>query len=319
MVEAAPVERSNGGIRKDFYTVAEAAKALGVGQRRILEMLKTREIAGERDPTSSLWRISAHAVHELAPKKPADTAEPSAVEDDTVEVRVTEETQATEGRVDSEEPLLVSQPPGEDPTGSFSEQPTEEAQELIGESERLNEDLQLEQQAEKVAWQEEKESLLATADRERQRAEALQEDVARLRSELRTVRERLGELERLSERLQLEQQAEKVAWQEEKVALLAAANREHQRIEALQKEVARLNNELKESRELTSKLKGVHERLRHEQQAETGAWQEEKEFLLATLDRERQHVEVLKQEVQNLTAELETRRRRRSWWRLRRK
>ncbi len=319
MGEVAPVERSNVGIRKDFYTVSEAAKVLGVGQRRILQMLKTREIAGERDPTSSLWKISAHAVHELAPKKPADTAEPPAVEDDTVEVRVTEERQATEETVDSEEPLLPSQPPGEDPTIRSSEEAAEETQELIGESEGLNEDLQLEQQAEKVAWQEEKESLLATADRERQRAQALQEAVARLRSELRTVRERLGESERLNGRLQLEQQAEKVAWQEEKVALLAAANLEHQRIEALQKEVARLNNELKESRELTSKLEGVNERLRDEQQAEKGAWQEEKEFLLATLDRERQHVEVLKEEVQNLTAELETRRRKRSWWRLRRK
>ena len=54
--------------------------------------------------------------------------------------------------------------------------------------ERLNKRLQVEQQTEKAAWQEERESLLAATDRQRQYAEELREEVERLSTELETER-----------------------------------------------------------------------------------------------------------------------------------
>lgn len=322
MDEAALVKRSNGGVRKGFYTVSEAAEVLGIGQRRVLEMLETKEIEGERDPTTSRWKISKHAVHELALEKPTHTKEPLLSEDlpntekDTVELRAAEKTRATEETADNEEPPLASQPPREDPTKRSSEQSAREARERVGESEALNERLQLEQQTEKTAWQEEKESLLATADRADQRAEALQEEVAGLRIELETSRERTGELVSLNERLQHQHEADKTSWQEERISLLAAANREHQHAKALQKEVTKLSTELEESWELTSRLEQLNDRLQHEQQAEKADWREKKESLLAALDRERQHAEELRREVDRLSLALETERRKPSWRRL---
>src|SRR3954470_7607900 len=74
--EAGRVERDNSGVRQGFYSVSEAAKVLGVGQRRILELLDTKQIEGERDPTTSRWKISKHAVHELAPEELPDIEQP---------------------------------------------------------------------------------------------------------------------------------------------------------------------------------------------------------------------------------------------------
>ena len=188
MDEAGPVKRNSGGVRKGFYTVSEAAGVLGVGQRRILEMLETKEIEGERDPTSSRWKISKHAVHELAPEESLDTKQPLLTEEDTVKLRVAEETQATEETADNEEPLLASQPPREVPTERSSERSAGETRERIGELEALNERLQHEQRAKKADWREKKESLLAALDRERQHAEELQREVEMLSAELETER-----------------------------------------------------------------------------------------------------------------------------------
>ena len=248
MHRAGPAERNNGDVKKDFYTVSEAAKVLGVGQRRILEMLETKKIEGERDPISGRWKISKHAVRELAPEQPTDAEEPPVKEEDTVELQVPEETQATKQTAHNEEPLLGSRSTREDSTEKSSEQSAEEGQELVGELQRLNERLQREQQAEKAAWQEEKESLLAAVHRERQHAGALQEEVARLHTELRTLRERISESERSNDRLQAKQQAEKAAWQEEKESLLDAADRERRHAEVLQGEVKKLSAELETER-----------------------------------------------------------------------
>ena len=262
MDEAGPVKRNSGGVRKGFYTVSEAAGVLGVGQRRILEMLETKEIEGERDPASSRWRISKRAIHGLAPEEPPATKEPPLSEEppvtdqDTVELQVAEEAQATEELVDNEELLFASQPPREAPTERSSEDSTEE------------------------------------------------------------TRERIGELERLYERLQYQQEAEKASWQVAKRALLAAANREQQLNEALQKEVTKLRTELEESWGLTSKLEGLNDRLQHSQQAQRAEWRKERESLLAALDRERQHAEELQGEVQRLRDELQTERKKPSWRRL---
>ncbi len=259
MDEAGRVESNNSNDRKGFYTVAEAAKVLGVGQRRILEMLETNEIEGERDPISSRWKIAKHAADELASEEPSDTTipllteKPPDTEKETTELLVPEETQATEEKSQTEKPLLTNQLPREDPTEKSSERSAEE------------------------------------------------------------LRERIDELERLNERLRLEQEAEKAAWKKEKEALLAAVNRELQHVEALQKEVARLNAKLEETWGFTSKLESLNERLRLEQQDERAVWQEQKESLLAAADRERRHAEELQEEVEGLTAELETERRKGFW------
>jgi phage I-like protein len=123
--------------------------------------------------------------------------------------------------------------------------------------EHLNDRLQLEQQTEKSAWEEERGSLLAAADLERQHAEELQEEeVQRLHTELETLQERIDELESLNDRLQLEQQTERSAWQEERESLLAAADLERQHAEELREEVERLSTELE-----TERSKGFVRRL----------------------------------------------------------
>ncbi len=165
-------------------------------------MVETKKLEGERDPTSSRWKISIHAVHQLATEESLDTKQPlltenaAVSEEDTVELRVSEETQSTKEKSDTEQSLLANQPPREDPTERFSEQSEEHLWEHIDELEHLNDRLQVEQQTEKAAWQEERESLLAAADRERQYTEELREEVERLSTELETER-RKGFVQRL--------------------------------------------------------------------------------------------------------------------------
>lgn len=256
MDEAIRAQRNNIGVSKGFYTVSEAAKVLGVGQRRVLEMVETKELEGERDPTSSRWKISMQAVQELAAEESLDTKQPlltenaAVTEEDTVELQVSEERQSTE------EPLLTNQPPREDPTERFSEQSEEHLWERINELEQLHKRLQVEQQTEKAAWQEERGSLLTAANRGLQHNEELQKEVAGLTTELGASQERIDELERLNKRLQVEQQTEKAAWQEERESLLAAADRERQHAEELREEVERLSTELE-----TERGKGFVQRL----------------------------------------------------------
>jgi DNA repair exonuclease SbcCD ATPase subunit len=313
------VQRSNSsGAGKGFYTLPEAAKVLEVGQRRILQMLETKELEGEQDPVSDRWKIAKHAVDKLAPEEPPDAKEPPLTESlpvsekDTAELPVAEETLATEERPDTQKPLRANQQPQNDVTEKSSEQHTEEIREPIEALERL----EGEQQAEKAAWQEEKEHLLATADRERQHAKALQEEIERLSAELASLRERKGELESVNEHLQREQQAEKATWKQEKGALLAAANRELQHTEELQKEITRLRSELEDTWGLAGKLEQVNERLKLEQQAEEAAWQEEKRTLLAEVHEDREHAEALQEEVERLSTELEAERSKGLWRRL---
>lgn len=310
MDEAGRVESNDRDSRKGFYTVSEAAKVLGVGQRRILEMLQMKEIEGERDPVSSRWKISKHLIDELAPE------ESPIMEKDAAGLRVTEEAQVTEERLHPEKSQLTNRPLREESTERSSEQSTEEIRERISELERINGRPRLERRAEKDTWQEEKESLLATADQERRRAEGLQEEIERLGAELGSLRERIGELESLNEHLQREQQAEKASWKKEKGALLAAANRELQHIEELQKEVARLRVELEETWGLVGKLEKVNEQLKLERQAEKAAWQEEKRSLLAAAHQDREHAEELQEEVKRLSTELEAERSKGFWKRL---
>ena len=262
MDEASRAQRNKRGVSKGFYTISEAAKVLGVGQRRILEMVETKELEGERDPTSSRWKISMHAVHELAAEESLDTKQPlltknaSVTEEDTVELQVSEERQSTEEKSGTEEPLLTNQTPREERTERFSGQSEEHLWERINELEHLNKRLQVEQQTEKAAWQEERESLLAATDRGLQHNEELQKELAGLTTELGTLWARIDELERLNKRLQVEQQTEKAAWQEERGSLLAATDRQRQYAEELREEVERLSTELE-----TERSKGFVQRL----------------------------------------------------------
>jgi DNA anti-recombination protein RmuC len=145
-------------VRKDFYTLPEAARVLEVSQRRLLEMLETGDIEGEQDPHSSRWKISKHAVDDLV------SADPSP----------------------------------EGPVEESLEQSAEMIRELIDEFGslqrevgRLRNRLNLARRAEK----EERELLLAELEQERERhrqererADRLQKEANRLREELENER-----------------------------------------------------------------------------------------------------------------------------------
>jgi hypothetical protein len=77
-------------------------------------MLETKEIEGERDPTTSRWKISKHAVEELAPEESSHTKEPLLSEEPLVTDKDTVELLAAEQMADNEEALLSSQPLRED-------------------------------------------------------------------------------------------------------------------------------------------------------------------------------------------------------------
>ena len=145
-------------VRRDFYTLPEAARVLEVSQRRLLEMLETGDIEGEQDPHSSRWKISKHAVDDVV------SADPSP----------------------------------EGPAGESLEQSAEMIRELVDEFGslqrevgRLRNRLNLARRAEK----EERELLLAELEQkreghrqERERADKLQKEANRLREKLESER-----------------------------------------------------------------------------------------------------------------------------------
>jgi chromosome segregation ATPase len=65
-------------LRKDYYTLPEAAQVLEMTQRRLLDRLETGEVEGEQDPQSGRWKVSRHAVDMLVSDEP--TAEGSTEE-----------------------------------------------------------------------------------------------------------------------------------------------------------------------------------------------------------------------------------------------
>jgi hypothetical protein len=54
---------------EDTYTTAEAGRILRRSNRRILQMLESGELEGEKDE-SGRWRIPQRVVHELLPSRP---------------------------------------------------------------------------------------------------------------------------------------------------------------------------------------------------------------------------------------------------------
>ena len=55
---------------EDTYTTAEAGRILRRSNRRILQMLESGELEGEKDE-SGRWRIPQRVIHELLPSRPA--------------------------------------------------------------------------------------------------------------------------------------------------------------------------------------------------------------------------------------------------------
>jgi excisionase family DNA binding protein len=171
---------------RSFYTVTEAAEALEVSQRRLLEMLEAGELEGERDSQSSRWKISKRAVHELVP----ETVRTGPLSEDTAE--------------------------------QSSSPPAETVGELIGELGNLQKELgrlrnrlELARQAADTAWQEERELLIIALEQEREQAQdALRAERERLLEDQRRERERADELQKEKDTLTEELKAErnKVSW-----------------------------------------------------------------------------------------------------------
>ncbi len=160
-------------MSRDFYTLAEAAGILEVTQRRLLEMLETGEIEGERDSQSSRWKIPKHIVRELAPEPESDA-------------------------LSSGDSALQS-----------PNQSTETVQQLAEELGNLHRELgrvrnrfEVARRAEYAEWQEEREHLLAELEQERERHRKEREEAE---STLQAERERWQEeMDRLREELETE-------------------------------------------------------------------------------------------------------------------
>jgi excisionase family DNA binding protein len=177
----------------EFYTVAEAARVLGVTQRRVLEMLAAEEVEGERDPQSGRWKLPKHSLHRLVPKSsPTDQ-------------------------------------PSENISREILEPSDETTQEILGELDnlqmeikRLKKRLELAWQVENTTWQEERELLLAELEQEReerrqdrvQAENVLQVERQQLLEDLSRERERVAELQEEANRLQeeLETERSKGSW-----------------------------------------------------------------------------------------------------------
>ena len=157
----------------DFYTLAEAAQILEVTQRRLLEMLETGEVEGERDARRSRWKIPKYTVQELVP-----------------------------------EPISAD-PPSENPALQSSNQSTKTVQQLVEELGGLQRELgrvrnrlELARKAEHTVWQEERERLLTELDQER---EGRRQEREEAESTLQAEQERWQkERERLQEELETE-------------------------------------------------------------------------------------------------------------------
>jgi vacuolar-type H+-ATPase subunit I/STV1 len=172
-------DRTGTMMSRGFYTLAEAAQILEVTQRRLLKMLQTGEVEGERDSLSSRWKIPKHTVQELV-------TEP--VSDD---------------------------PSSENPAEQSSDQSTESVHQLVeelgnlqGELGRLRNRLELARQVEHTAWREEKEHLLAELEQERERRRQEREEAE---STLRAEQER-WQKERDKLREELETERNKGSW-----------------------------------------------------------------------------------------------------------
>jgi excisionase family DNA binding protein len=171
--------------RRDFYTLTEAARVLGVPQRRLLEMLETGEIEGEQDPQSSRWKIPRQAVDELvssAGPSPLSPTTEELPEEHSSSTEVIQELVDELGNVHREVGLLRNR--------LDRAQRAEKAQRelLLGELEQERERRRQDLEQAQSTLRAEQERLLEDQRREHERAERLQEEVDRLREELERER-----------------------------------------------------------------------------------------------------------------------------------
>ncbi len=160
-------------MSRDFYTLAEAAQILEVTQRRLLELLETGEVEGERDSRSSRWKIPKHTVQELVPEQASADAS-------------------------SENPALQSS----DQSTKTVQQLVEELGGLQRELGRVRNRLELARKAEHTEWQEERERLQTELEQER---EGRRQERDEAESTLQAEQERWQkERERLQEELETE-------------------------------------------------------------------------------------------------------------------
>jgi excisionase family DNA binding protein len=166
--------------RRDFYTLTEAARVLGVPQRRLLEMLETGEIEGEQDPQSSRWKIPRHAVDEpvsAAPSPEGPTEELPQQSSEMIQQLVDEL-----GSLHREVGLLRNR------LDRARRADKEERELLLSELEHERERSRQEHEQAQSTLQSERERLLEQQRRERERADRLGEEANRLREELESER-----------------------------------------------------------------------------------------------------------------------------------
>jgi hypothetical protein len=140
--------------KRDSYTLPEAAQALEISQRRLLEKLQTGDIEGEQDPQSGRWRISKQAVDELVS---ADSS-------------------------------------SEGPTEEYLEKSAEMIRDLVDELSNLHRQVgHLRSRLDRArrAEKEERELLLSELEQERERYRQERERADKLHKEARTLREEL--------------------------------------------------------------------------------------------------------------------------------
>jgi hypothetical protein len=170
--------------KRDFYTLAEAVRVLGVSQRRLLEMLDTGEIEGERDPQSSRWKVSKHAVHELVPAGP--------LPEDPTEEYPEQSTGTVEEVVDELGNLQREVGRLRNRLDLARRAEREERELLLAELEQERERRRQEREQAENTLRAEQDRLLEDQRRERERADKLQEEANRLREELESERNRVS-------------------------------------------------------------------------------------------------------------------------------
>jgi excisionase family DNA binding protein len=138
--------------RQEVYTVAEAAKVLGITDRRVLQLVDGGELEAQRE--GSRWKVFRRSVHALRDSRRASST-PS---------------EAPEWPSEAREALAR----------------VEALQRELG---RLEGRLELTERTEST-MREERERLLADLERERERADRLEGRAEQLRSELEAERNR---------------------------------------------------------------------------------------------------------------------------------
>jgi excisionase family DNA binding protein len=128
---------------EDFYTVQEAAKILRTTERTIRRRLERNDLEGTRDVTTGRWRVSARAVTEAMADRP---------------------------------PKALASSQGLPEASSEAAELRARVEDLLLQLGRLEGRLELTVQTESTL-REERDRLLAERDRERERADRLEEEL----------------------------------------------------------------------------------------------------------------------------------------------